>query len=645
MSFKGLGLEGVRDGFELPGSTPHYPPSIYFSINYMSLTIEPKLKAEEEPTLVKCQEKLDIIAKRDIDEIQLDIAEIKVDSVFSSPYLCQKTKTYDIVENHTTELKFNDSDKNKQDKLTITLSQTLKKGDSICIIINYSAGYDAEKGLVKSPRSGFHFIRPDNYYKTKPYQAWTQGEATESRYWFPCLDDPQVKFPRELHVIVPEEYTVIANGISECKEEKNKGSENVDNIKKIEWIWKESSPIQTYVTSVVIGNFKMKEEIYGKQTDRHIRLLYYWRENIERKGYDPKFTFGQTQELMKFFESYLQTNYPYKKYSQVTVEDFDYGGMENTSCTTLPSDLFHDKDALPNYTWDDEVIRHELVHQWFGDLVTCRDWQHIWLNEGFATYCEALYLDQEYINNAEKDSSSRDDFYHYMLTNITPTYFTGSVEYKRPIVTNTYKHPDDLLDSHSYEKGACVFHMLRNYIGENNFRESLRIYLDRHKNITAETEDLRKVLEEVSGLSLQQFFEQWLYRAGHPILNIEFVIEKDGEKELLKIKIKQIEKADAQDSIEELAKDEGSEKLIDEKEFFVFPLDIKLCFSDFAGIEPTKTFSFEVLKRENEFTIDLTEKGIKKLHYISIDPELKILREINSIKFEDKVDSIKHTIS
>jgi aminopeptidase N len=327
------------------------------------------------------------------------------------------------------------------------------------------------------------------------------------------------------------------------------------------------------------------------------------------------------------------------------VEDFDYGGMENTSCTTLPSDLFHDKDALPNYTWDDEVIRHELVHQWFGDLVTCRDWQHIWLNEGFATYCEALYLDQEYINNAEKDSSSRDDFYHYMLTNITPTYFTGSVEYKRPIVTNTYKHPDDLLDSHSYEKGACVFHMLRNYIGENNFRESLRIYLDRHKNSTAETEDLRKVLEEVSGLSLQQFFEQWLYRAGHPILNIEFVIEKDGEKELLKIKIKQIEKADAQDSIEELAKDEGSEKLIDEKEFFVFPLDIKLCFSDFAGIEPTKTFSFEVLKRENEFTIDLTEKGIKKLHYISIDPELKILREINSIKFEDKVDSIKHTIS
>ena len=132
---------------------------------------------------------------------------------------------------------------------------------------------------------------------------------------------------------------------------KNKDSENVDNIKKVEWIWKESSPIQTYVTSVVIGNFKMKEEIYGKQTDRHIRLLYYWPENIEQKGYDPKFTFGQTQDLMKFFESYLHTNYPYKKYSQVTVEDFDYGGMENTSCTTLPSDLFHDNNALPNYTW------------------------------------------------------------------------------------------------------------------------------------------------------------------------------------------------------------------------------------------------------------------------------------------------------
>ena len=532
-SLKGLESGGITNGFELPGSSPHYPPSSMFKIEYMSLLIEPRLRADE-PTLTKCQERLDIEAKRDIDEIQLDIAEIKVDSVFSSPYLCQREKTHDTTENHLTVLKFKDSDRDNQDRLTITLSQTLRKGDCICIIINYSAGYDAEKGLIKSPRSGFHFIRPDRYYKKKPYQAWTQGETTESRYWFPCLDHPQVKFPRELHVIVPEEYTVISNGVYECKVPKSR-SEDMDNVKKIEWIWKESSPNQTYVTSVVIGTFKMKQESYVGEADRDIPLYYYWPSEIERKEYDPQLTFGETKNLMKFFESYLSTNYPYEKYSQVLVEDFDYGGMENTSCTTMPSDILHDSKVLPNYTWDKEVVRHELAHQWFGDLVTCRDWQHLWLNEGFATYFEALYLDREFINNSEK-ASLRDDFYYYILSNITSTYLTESVEYKRPIVTNIYKAPDDLLDSHSYEKGALVLHMLRNYIGEDSFRESLRIYLDRHKHGTVETQDLRKVLEEVSGNSLQQFFEQWVCRKGHPILNVEFVIENEGNKKLLKIK-------------------------------------------------------------------------------------------------------------
>jgi aminopeptidase N len=642
LGIKGVGPEGITDGFELPGSSSNYPPSLDFDINYMSLTIQPKLSARM-PTLKKCQEKLDITAKRDIDQVQLDIAEIKVDSVSSTPHLYQRTKTNEIIEKHKTLLKFNDFDKNNPDKLTITLSQTLKKDDSLCILIDYSAGYDAEKGVNKSPRSGFHFITvADRHNKTKSCQAWTQGQMIESRYWFPCLDDPKVKFPRELHVIVPEEYTVISNGILDCKEE-YKDSVAMDDIKKIEWVWKESSPLQTYVTSVVIGDFKTKEETYGKATDRNIRLFYHWPAEIERKGYDPKLTFGQTPDLLKFFESYLHTNYPYEKYSQVTVEDFDYGGMENASCTTMPSDLFHDCDALPNYTWDDEVVRHELAHQWFGDSVTCRDWQHIWLNEGFATYFEALYLDQGYINNVDK-ASSRDDFYYYMLTNIMSSYLAESVEYKRPLVTNIYKHPSDLFDSHSYQKGACVLHMLRNYVEENNFRESLRTYLDRHKDGSVETDDLRRVLEEVSGISLQQFFDQWTCKPGHPTLNADFIIESDGEKRILKIKIKQIKKANAQDNIEELAKDESSEELVHEGEVFVFPIDIKLSFSDFAGLEfTTKTFRFEVLKNVNEFSIDLTQEGIKKLHYISIDPEIKILRDIDSIKFEDKADNIKHT--
>ena len=108
-------------------------------------------------------------------------------------------------------------------------------------------------------------------------------------------------------------------------------------------------------------------------------------------------TYGDTPNYLKFLKNILGVNYPYEKYSQVAVDDFDYGGMENASCTTLEGEVFHDKNALPNYTFDDEVVIHELAHQWFGDLVTCKDWSHLWLNEGFATYFESLYLDKEYI--------------------------------------------------------------------------------------------------------------------------------------------------------------------------------------------------------------------------------------------------------
>lgn len=126
-----------------------------------------------------------------------------------------------------------------------------------------------------------------------------------------------------------------------------------------------------------MGTFVKKSDNYD-----NIPLEYYWSKDIEDKHYDPMLTFSCTPEVMKFFIYYLDTHYPYNKYSQVAVEDFEYGGMENTSCTTLIDQYFHNKEVIPDYTSDTEVVRHELAHQWFGDLVTCRDWQHLWLNEG-----------------------------------------------------------------------------------------------------------------------------------------------------------------------------------------------------------------------------------------------------------------------
>lgn len=150
----------------------------------------------------------------------------------------------------------------------------------------------------------------------------------------------------------------------------------------------------------------------------------------------------------------------------MAVEDFEYGGMENTSCTTLTTDIILDEKVSLDYNFPHNIISHELAHQWFGDLVTCNDWSNISLNEGFATYSEALYLEH---------SKGYDEFQYYMIRNIARNYFSEACNlYKRPIVTRKYKYPDELFDAHSYQKGGLILHMLRNYLGNDIFKESLR---------------------------------------------------------------------------------------------------------------------------------------------------------------------------
>ena len=615
-------FKGVSEGFELPGSVPQYSPSRYFKVDYMTLSIKPNLK-DEKNNLENCQEKLDITTLTDLNQILLDIAEIKVNSVNLSGNNSNKI-------NNKIKIDFNDGDKDNPDKLIITLSETIKKGTSLSLIINYSAGFDIDKKSLGKPRSGFHFINHDESHCSKSFQAWTQGEANESRYWFPCLDDPQVKFPREIHVTVPEDYIVISNGVKENVVEHFNGN----NIKEKEWIWKESEPISTYLTSIVIGKFKNKTIQYrSNRNDESIRLEYYWSEEIEKRKYDPMLTYGDTPNFLKFFEKYLGVDYPYKKYSQVAVEDFDYGGMENASCTTLEGEVFHDENALPNYTFDDEVVIHELAHQWFGDLVTCKDWSHLWLNEGFATYFESLYLDKEYINN-KSAKSSRDEFYYYLITSIIDVYMSETLQYKHPLVTKVYKHPDDLLDGHTYQKGGSILHMLRSEIGDENFSNSLKNYLTSYRNKSVETDDLRKVMEDESAISLEKFFDQWVYRKGHPVLDIDLVLSKDE----LKVIIKQINQSiNNQNLIKKgiLVNDpKAIEPLVDEQDVFEFPLEVKLYFAD---SEP-KLFKLNINKNNYEHSIKL-EKGYEQtLQFISIDPELKILKEISSYKVVDQVN-------
>ena len=333
-------------------------------------------------------------------------------------------------------------------------------------------------------------------------------------------------------------------------------------------------------------------------------MYYYWTHGVDEK--DAMLTFRDTPEMLDFFEKYFGTKYAYHKYAQITVEDFEFGGMENTNATTLNENLLHDKTTSLDFHDDIRVIVHELAHQWFGDLVTCEDWQDIWLNEGFANYCEALYLDKEYIFNPNSttttDQSIRNEFF-YKVFSVAQSYIGDAANfYQRAIVTNIYKHPDELLDGHAYAKAGSVLHMLRSMIKDDIlFRKALSHYLKEHKFSNSETDDLRQIFEKITGLNLLQFFDQWLYRSGHPEIEIELSLNQSNE---LQIKIKQVQEGDP----------------------FFFSLEAKIVYK--SGKEEIKTI--EIVNKDQDYRYNLPA-GEEQIDWISIDPEFKILKNIKKI--------------
>ncbi|WP_415280836.1 M1 family aminopeptidase [Candidatus Nitrososphaera sp. FF02] len=513
--------------FELAGSKAHYAPSLVFTINHMKLEAEPDLKART----VSCSQQLEITAVQDAGELALDAVDLDVKSAAVNG---KKTPFRAV-----------------SDKLTLKLAKPLKEGDRAQVSISYSA----------KPRKGMYFVSPDKHYPDKKPEVWTQGETVEASHWFPCIDHPLVKFSSEITVIVPEGYTAISNGRL-VRTEKGR---------KWKYHWSESNPHPAYLTSIVAGRY----------TEINEGGLYYY--VPPEMAHDAKRSFDRTGDMVKFFEEYLGTKYPYEKYSQVCVQDFVYGGMENSSCTTLTLDTLHDKKAHVDYT-SDYLVAHELAHQWFGDLVTCRDWQHIWLNEGFATYCESLYWEA---------SRGTDEFHYYVMQTADDYLEEAASRYVRPIVAKVYKHPDDLFDRHSYEKGGCVLHMLRSHVGDAYFRRALKTYLHRFANSTAETDDLRKVFELETGKSLQQFFDQWVYREGHPDLKVEF--SQAGKT--AKIKIEQAQ-----------------------AEPFSFALEVKMAFARGA-----KTYTLDISGKESAFQIPVEGD----VEWFSVDPEFKILKTVS----------------
>ncbi len=395
-------------------------------------------------------------------------------------------------------------------------------GDAIVIAVPKEAQRaTVEVDYRAVPRLGLYFLAPDDKVKDRPRQVWSQCQDEDARHWIPCQDKPHVKMTTEMRVTVPHGMTALSNG--ELTDSRTpKGA-------KHPWVFHYSmnEPHPAYLITLVVGEFTTLKDEARLPSGRTVPLTYLVPPGLEDQG---KRAFVGTPRMIEFFSKLVGVDYPFAHYAQVVVSDFIFGGMENTTATTMYEHILLDERAALDIESDD-LVAHELAHQWFGDLVTCRDWSHAWLNEGFATFFE--HLDREH-------RLGRDE-YEWSVAGDLDTYLgEANSDYKRPIVCRDYEEPIDLFDRHLYEKGGLVLHMLRMELGDEVFWKAVRNYLESNRHGIVETNDLVRALEKASGRSLERFFDQWVFRPGHPVLDVS-VSYDDG---LLTVDLQQKQKGD-----------------------------------------------------------------------------------------------------
>lgn len=398
----------------------------------------------------------------------------------------------------------------KKESIELTLDKPYNSDEELSVSVTYS---------VTSPQKGAFFIKPDEGYPNKEVHLWTQGESEENRFWYPTYDTPNQKYTTEAVITCDEKFTALSNGRLVSKTHNKE-------LKTKTFHWLHDVPHVSYLFNIAIGDFDIYEDEYNG-----IPVNYY---APKGEGDKLKDAFGLTPDMIKFFSKVTGCDYPYAKYSQVVVRDFTWGGMENTTLTIMYDGIIYDKTAKKDVELDSySLVAHELAHQWFGDLITMKNWQYLWLNESFASYFDPLYFEHKF---------GKDEFDYRIYKERNGYLVEAKSGYIRPIETNFYNSAEDMFDGHSYNKGACALHNLRYEIGDKMFFKGIRHYVKKHANTCAESSDLRIAFEESTGINIDAFVKQWFQTAGHPKFEISY--DYQDSTKLIKLKVKQTQKTD-----------------------------------------------------------------------------------------------------
>ena len=524
-----------------------YAPRRVVDVLHIKIDVTPNFedRTVAGTTTIRCTPIAEPLTSLVLDAVRLSIDEVRCDAADVSDFSSTDTD------------------------LTIVFDKPIPVGKAFNLEVDYSA----------QPTKGLYFRTPKMGYPQGDTHLWTQGEPHEARHWFPCFDYPNERSTTEVICHVPKGMTVLSNGdlVGDTIDD--------DGLKAVQW--KMKKPHVSYLICLVAGYFEKLE----KEQDG-IPLAFYVQPSLAENA---KNSFRDTAEIMAFFNQEIGVKFPWNKYYQVTIQDFVAGGMENTTLTTLTHNTIF-SEATENIRSTRSLDAHEMAHQWFGDYVTCKDWSHLWLNEGFATYYSLLY---------EGHKFGRDALLYGLYRDATGRVLTQGNDTK-PIVYKEYQGPWDQFDYRAYPKGSWVLHMLRSQIGDELYRECVKTYLERNALTSVVTEELNEVFEEVTGRSFDPFFDQYVYHARHPDLKVTY--KWLPEEKLAHVTIKQ------------------THKVNDDVLLFQIPSTLR-----FVVDEMVVDHDIEIKERAHEFFVPLASKP----KIVRFDPKYTVLADVTFDKTED----------
>ncbi len=468
--------------FVPPGTPNHYAPDRPVSVEHIRLEVDLDLEGKR----LTGTSTLTLVARRDdLGAVELHAVEMTIEAV-SVDGRAVKTFDYD------------------GERLRVTLPKPPARGDHFTLAVKYAC----------SPRRGLYFLTPDADDPKRPLQCWTQGQDEDARHYIPCVDAPIEKAKSEVICTAPRGKFVLSNGDLREKKDIDGG--------RTRWHYVLDVPHAAYLLTLVCGDFiEIKDRAPITGTDVYIYAPP-GREDDARRS------FGRAPEMIDQFSKLIGVPYPYRRYSQIAVADFIFGGMENTTATTLTDQALLDTRAALDHDME-ALVAHELAHQWWGDLLTCREWPEAWLNEGFATYFEYVWREH---------ARGRDEADVDFLADLD-AYLSEAGRYQRPIVCRQYQEPIEIFDAHLYEKGGRVLHMLRDELGDATFWRALRLYAERHAHSSVETRDLARAFEDASGRNFDRFFATWVGSPGHVELEGGWSWDDDKRAGTLRLEQKQ----------------------------------------------------------------------------------------------------------